>query len=359
MSDPRNLVRVVSGGKEFGGWKSVRIEAGIERIARSFDLEVTDKWPGSTGVATRIHQGDLCQVYIGDDLVCTGYVDATPIRYDAHSVSTGIKGRSKTADLVDCGAINKPGQWRGLKMEAICGSLCSPYGISVVTQTDTGDSISDHQIQQGESVFESIDRMMRLRHVLATDNEKGELVFIDVGSGGRASTALELGKNLLTGNAALDYKGVYSEYVCKGQRTGEDDEEAIEYTGEEASVSDATTGRRRVLVLKQSGQANEGTCKDRVEYERAHRAAKALQTAYLVNGWRQDSGQLWLPNQTVRVRDPLIGFDQDMLVAETAFRLDASGLLTEITVGPKDGYVTKAAKKSKGAGGNLWADIKA
>ena len=50
----------------------------------------------------RIRPGDLCQVFIGNDLVLTGFVDATPIRYDGNAVGVGVKGRSKTADLVDC-----------------------------------------------------------------------------------------------------------------------------------------------------------------------------------------------------------------------------------------------------------------
>ena len=102
MTDAVNAVRLLVNGTEYGGWKSVRIAAGIERQARDFDLDVTDRWPGQTEIPRRIQPGDPCQVFIGDDLVLTGYVDATPIRYDGKSVTVGVKGRSKTADLVDC-----------------------------------------------------------------------------------------------------------------------------------------------------------------------------------------------------------------------------------------------------------------
>ena len=99
---PENSVRLIVDGAEYSGWKAVRISAGIERVARDFDLEVTDKWPGQTDIPRRIRPGDACQVFIGSDLVMTGYVDATPIRYDGKSVTVGVRGRSKTADLVDC-----------------------------------------------------------------------------------------------------------------------------------------------------------------------------------------------------------------------------------------------------------------
>lgn len=407
--DPANAVRLLVNGQEYGGWKSVRITAGIERQARDFDLEVTDRWPGQTDIPRRIQSGDPCQVYIGQDLVMTGYVDATPIRYDDKTVGVGVKGRSKTADLVDCCPIPtgqsttvsdggtwkdvigpdgkksnvvKPpaksaNQWRNQKMEVIAAALAAPYGVRVVAEVDTGKAIPDHQVQVGETVFESIDRMMRLRHVLSTDNEKGDLVFIDVGSTGRAGTAIELGKNILTGNSPLDYKGVFSEYIVKGQRAGNDeqygsdvseeegsaeDDSNTTVTGETATATDARAKRRRVLVIKQSGQADEGTCKDRAEYERAHRAAKALQTDYTINGWRQEDGSLWLPNLLVRVRDGLVGFDTEMVIAEVSWILSKEGFRVEIKVGPPDGYRTKAGKlkasKSQKGGGPEWSDVK-
>lgn len=410
QADSINAVRLVVNGQEYGGWKSVRIEGGIERQARSFDLSVTDRWPGQSDIPRRIQPGDPCQVFIGPDLVMTGFVDATPIRYDGKSVGIGVKGRSKTADLVDCCPIESgkstapasgagtwkdvigpdgkqpnvvkapptaANQWRNLKMEVIAAALAAPYGVRVITEVDTGKTIPEHHVQVGETVFESIDRMMRLRHVLSTDNEKGDLVLIDVGSSGTASTALELGKNIMAASTELDYKGVFSEYVVKGQRSGNDEQygadvaeeegEAEDYgpttlTGETATATDARAKRRRVLVLKQSGQADEGTCQDRAEYERAHRAAKALETSYTVTGWRQDDGTLWRPNMMVPVRDALIGFDAQMVIAETAWILDDEGHRTEIKVGPPDGYRTKAGKlkksKSQKGGGPEWSDVK-
>lgn len=401
--DPKDVVTLVVNGEEYGGWKAVRIEAGIERQARSFDLSVTDRWPGQTDIPRRIREGDLCQVFIGADLVLTGFVDATPIRYDGTSVGVGVKGRSKTADLVDCcpvptgvataasggmwrdvigpdgkkpNVINPPAktasQWRNQKLEVIAAALAAPYGIRVLSEVDTGRPIAEHQVDVGETVFESIDRMMRIRHVLSTDNEKGDLVFIDVGSAGRSDTPIKLGVNILEGDAPLDYKGVFSEYIVKGQKAGNDDQFGVDASEEEgvssgaspqtASVRDARATRRRVLVIKQSGQADDGTCQDRAEYEKAYRAAKALETRYTLVGWRQTGGELWKQNQIVRVVDPLVGFDVDMVIAELAYVMDERGLRTEVKVGPSDGYRSKAGKlkpeKSQKGGGPDWSDVK-
>lgn len=412
MSQMNNAVRLEVNGSDYGGWKSVRIEAGIERQARSFDLAVTDRWPGATDVPRRIKPGDACQVYIGADLVLTGYVDATPIKYDGRSITVATRGRSKTADLVDCCPVQSSStagssaaeswadvkgpagtkaakvqppaqsasQWRNQKLERIAAALAAPYNVQVYAEVDTGKPIAEHSIQVGETVFESIDRMLRLRHVLSTDTALGQLVFIEVASGGHASTAIELGVNVLSADATLDYTGVFSDYIVKGQRAGsdsafgsavseeegestpEDDAGAPQLDGSSGTARDNMALRRRVLVLKQSGQADEGTVQDRADYERAHRKAKALQTTYTVAGWRQDDGALWVPNQLAAVRDEKVGFSVDMLIAEVAYILDDQGMRCELKVGPPDGYRTKAGKlkasKRQKGGGAAWSDVK-
>lgn len=410
MSKIENAVRLLVNGVEFGGWKSVRIGAGIERQARSFDLSVTDRWPGSRNdIPRRVRAGDVCEIYIGADRVLTGYVDGTPIKYTAKTVTVGVGGRSKTADLVDCcpvqgtrdtsgagaggnrwaqlgvqsatGSNPAPaaraiapnakggsgGQWRAAKLEQIAADMAAEYGVKVVAEVDTGAPLS-HQVQQGETVFESIDRMLRMRHCLATDNALGELVFVVAGSGGKATTSLELGRNIREGDAPLNFSKVFSEYICKGQKAvsnqqadnddaGDDVDAAIESSiGSSANVTDNRVNRRRVLVLRQSGQADEGTVGDRVNFERANRAAKALETVYVVDGWRQEDGALWVQNQQVRVIDTLIGFDAEMLIAEVTYLLDDEGQRTELRVGPLDGYVSAAQKKQKKANTKIVKD---
>lgn len=355
-----NSVRLVVNGAEYAGWKSVRIEAGIERVARSFELAITGVWPDMPAAAAQLKPFDACQVFIGADLVVTGHVDAAPVDYDAERWDMGVAGRSKTADLVDCSAINQPGQWRGLKLEAIAAALAAPYRGVVRSEIDTGTVIADHQVQVGERVFESLDRMMRLRQVLATDDAQGQLVLITPGSGGTASTALTAPGNVKGGSARRDYSDVFSDYICKGQRAGDDEQFGEAVSEETASSAQAGVPRKRVLVLKQSGQADAGTCQDRVDYERSHRLGKALESIHTVQGWRQDDGSLWRPNLIVRLRDSFLGVDADRLIVELAYVLDERGMRCEMRLGPLDGYLTKAAKVAKAkkaGGGSSWADV--
>ncbi|CAG0967003.1 hypothetical protein MTYP_01048 [Methylophilaceae bacterium] len=349
-------------GEDYEGWLEVDITAGIERQARDFNLAITRTWPGATDIPRRVRPGDVCEVWLGADKLLTGYVDATPISYDDRAVTVGVKGRSKTADLVDCSADFGKGQWQGRRVEKIVADLAAAYGIKVITEVDTGGTVADHQIQPGETVYESIARLLALRQLLSTDDAEGNLVLVNPGSAGRATTALRTGENVLRADAGLDYKDVFSTYVCKGQRAGSDLDAAETLAESVARVTDTAIGRHRLLQLTQSGQVDVNTCKDRVKYEAVYRSARALEASYTVQGWRQADGKLWLPNQMVRVVDPVIGYDDDMLIVEVNYSLGNAGTLATLKVGPRAGYVpspeqAKKAKAKKDKGNTAdWGD---
>lgn len=350
MSD---LVTLTVNDQEHGGWKSVRIEAGVERQARSFEVSLTDRWPGQSGPVRRVRPGDAVEVRIGSDLVVTGYVDATPVDYDGSGYTLQIRGRSKTADLVDCSADNPGGQWRGRKAEDIAAELAARHGVDVVNETDTGAVIPDHQIQQGETAFESLDRLGRARQILITDDEHGRAVIASPGSGGSAATRLELGVNIRSGSAGFDFSEVYSHYQVKGQRSGSDEAFGTDVAAGAGTATDTSLKRRRVLIVRQSGQADSTTCAARAGYEQQVRSAKANEIRYTVAGWRQTpGGPLWKPNQSVLVVDPIMEVNGELLVSEVIFSLDEQGQRTELVVVPAAGLATKpdTAKKRAAKG---------
>lgn len=358
-----NEITLRVNGINYGGWLDVEITLGIERQARDFRLGVTRTWPGASELPRRIRAGDVCEVFIGADKVLTGYVDATPISYGATSISVGVTGRSKTADLVDCSATHKTGQWRNVKIERIASDLAKIYGVKVINEIDTGPPISDHQIDTGETAYESIGRLLALRQLLSTDNASGDLVLINAGSGGKAVTALVYGQNILQADAALDYKDVFSEYVSKGQRAGNDNDYAETVAGVSASVKNTNASRYRNLIIQQAGNVTTLDCQQRVKYERAYRNARAIESVYTVQGWRQENGALWLPNQIVYVKDPVIGFDDELLIVEVSYRIGSSGSTCTLKVAPRDGYIPspettkKESSKKSGKGGDTWSEV--
>ncbi len=349
MIEPENQVTLRVGGSRYEGWTGVRIGAGIERVARDFSLtlkrELSNQGlPNFVGV---VKQGALAEVLIGNDLVCTGFIDALPISYDDQQVSFSANGRSKTADIIDCAAIYKGGQWRGRTLGQIASDLASKYGIKVIDRGVSGAPIPEHQIDPGETALESIGRALQLRQVLAFDDEQGRLVLDRVGRE-RAHTALVLGENIKSADTSRDFKDCFSEYRVEGQRSGNDDDFADSTNVQQAVSLDARVSRKRVLLIKQSGQSTLASCRDRAVFERNRRAARPFETTYTVTGWRQGDGSLWRPNIRVLVWDEYLGFSgAEMVIAEVEYSFDEQGTVAVLRVGPAGAYLPEPADPKK------------
>ncbi len=340
-------VTLLVNGQRHEGWKDVRVTCGLDRAARDFDVSITRNWPDQQrGTSLPITIGDGVVLMLGADRVMTGYVDATPVRYDANSLTLGIAGRSKTADLIDCSAADSPGQWTNARVEQIAQALAAPYGVTVRTETPTGEPIPDHQVQQGETAFESVDRLLRARQLLATDDAEGALVLVAAG-GQQADTALSLGQNILSADYACSGRDLFATYVCKGQGSGNDQAFGADVSEASGRATDIDIKRNRYLVLQQSGQADNLTCQERAAYERDLRKARARTVVYTVQGWRQDSGALWTPNLLVQVTDSWCGINRRLLLSEVTYALGDQGTRCSLTLLPAEAYVDAQKRRSE------------
>jgi len=341
MPDTSLNVTLTVDGLEYAGWTSVEISAGLERQARDFSVGITSRWPGQA-VARPIKPGARCEVRIGGDLVLTGYVFATPISYDDKQVTVSIKGRSLTADLVDCAAINRPGQWKGQTVQTIVRAIAGTYGLQMVSETEATTTVADHSIQPGETAFKSIDRLLTLFRIFSTDDAQGRVVLAKPGSAGQAFDRLEVGRNVKSGGAQFDFSKLFSQYRVIGQHAGSDDVFGSAASEVSALSDDDRVLRKRVLVIQEQGQLTPALAASRAKWEAANRISKALTASYVVQGWRQSNGALWLPNMLARVVDPVLGFNRDMLITEVKYSLSQSGTLCSLQVAPPAGFEPEA-----------------
>lgn len=382
-------VEIRVGGKTYGGWKSVVIEIGMDQLTRGFKLSVTDTFPGNTDFH-RLRNGDLVQLFIGDDLICTGYIDHVNVSYNGTSITVTVDGKSKTVDLVDCCPVAKYGaiasksdnawtgvvvgkdgkkheipaasvqttSWKNIKTSEIIASLAAPYGIAVHATAEIGEKLTDHTVVPGEKVKESINRLITKDNLVVMDDEAGDLVIVEPGDAGECTDALELGKNILSGSANFDASKLYSRYVVLGQHAGTDTDFG-RTASEDRGMSDSQlVTRPRLLVLKDKGQSSKMTCGKRADFEKRYREAQYTAAAYTVQGWRQSDGRLWKVNAQVRVNDALLGIDELLLITKVEFSLSSTGALAKILCTPLAGYKREGAKaEDKASSKNPWTGV--
>ena len=308
------MLRLKVNGRVFSGWTGVAITRGIKQLSSTFNLELTDKWDGAPW---NVKPFDLCELFDGDALIITGYIDSANVSYASGSHNISITGRSKTADLVDCSAPST--QFRGQTFEQIAKALAAPFGVDVVVETDTGAVIRTWKPDEGVTVFEALEALARLRGLFLTDNAQGALVITRAGKD-KTSTDLVSGENIKSASSAFDVRDRFSHYLVKGQQKGSDTIDAETAAHAAGSVTDKGVTRYRPMMLMAEEQADLDTAKKRAQWEANIRFGNSQSFSVTVQGWRHSAG-VWQANKRVRLNDAYLGVDAEFIIASVQMSL--------------------------------------
>lgn len=327
MRSPRLSVN----GVKYGGWQTVQIVRSLESIAGSFQFtafEPGSPWP--------IVEGDKCELYLGDEKIITGYVDARSMELSAESHTLSVVGRDRTGDLIDCSAVLDDLEFIGLDVLAISKKVCAPFGISVSLQAGVTLPPAPKRvvINPGDTVHDVIDRACRLAGVFAISDPDGNLVITKAGTAQTRSNLIE-GQNILTARAVFDASARYRRYIVNAQLQADDDISGVDAASIRGEAIDMSVARSaRVLVVRAEGGASILYTQQRASWEANVRAARSDTVTITVQGWEQtDGGDLWPVNAPVVVSSPALGVTGLMLISEVVYSLDASsGTTTELTL---------------------------
>ncbi|MEJ1436376.1 MAG: hypothetical protein RPU61_03565 [Candidatus Sedimenticola sp. (ex Thyasira tokunagai)] len=323
MSD----VRLETNGIKYGGWKAIRIQRGIEQISGQFELSLTEKW-AEQNTPRPIRPGAACRISIDGETVITGHVDDVDPQYSSKSHSITAKGRDATADLVDCSAPSF--QWKGQTLLQGAEKLCRPFGIRVQAATDVGAAFT-FKNNEGETVFETIERPARIRGLLLISDGQGGLLITRAGTK-RAAGRLVLGKNIKEAKGHFSHRNRFSSYTIKGQSNGNAFSEAAQAYQVMAEVTDQAIKRHRPMIIVEDDPIDAAAAKTRTTWQRNVNAGRSQSVTYTVQGWRDQGGALWSPNWLIPVDDGYMGISREMLITTVALILDDQGERAELTV---------------------------
>lgn len=341
-------------GRMYAGWKSVSVRRGIEQLAGTYDLGLTERWPGQS-TDWQIPPGERCEILIGDDVVITGYVDEISVRYDASSHAIRATGRDRAGDLVDCSAPSEA--FSNLTLLQIAQKLCKPYGISVVDQTTATKQprvpgrLPKQAVQPGESVFKTLEKLAKQDGVLLVSDGEGGLLITRAGLGGDCQVGLEFGVNILAASYDYSFANLYSEIVVKGQASAAGADKfdlssvapkgLVRRAAANARSANSAITRYRPLMIVAETQADARRCQERAQFEASVREAKARKISITVQGWREKpGGAVWEPNKRVHVRCPWMRTAEWWLIAQVAYKLDEGGSTAELTLTSEDAFNT-------------------
>lgn len=328
-------------GRAYSGWKSARITRGIETVAGSFELSVSDRWNGNETPWPIVEEDECIVTVNGVDLI-TGWVDSRTLDYDAKQHSLSVSGRDKAGELVDCSAVFKTWEYAQVALLSLAKKICAPFNIPVALDPSIKKLPAPYTkftIDPGETAFGVLDRACQICGVLPVSDGQGGLLLTRAGTA-RADTQLIEGQNILHASAHYEATGRFGTYIVTAQKPGVDEDFGAGAASVKATSHDFEVVRtERILMIHQGEAMTLSLAKSRAQWEATIRKAKAVTFTVRVQGWTQASGVLWRPNELTRLTSPKIGVDGDLLITQVKMSLDASGgTLTELTLKPPDAF---------------------
>jgi prophage tail gpP-like protein len=321
------------------GWTRVRVTTGIERFPRDFEVSYTEAFPNAADVI--VQEGDICQVFIGDDLVLTGFVDKRMQRIGRNEHTLAVSGRGKCSDLLDCAAYWPGNQFLNQPILSIASRLAGIYGVTVNLDLNAngGDPIAQVVPIPSESVFTVLERLARFRGLLLLEQPDGSLLLSAVSTLAMASGFQE-GINVESATTVFSMDGRYSDYIALRQSL--DFLKDIGSGGNlVAHLIDPGVQRLRYrIIVAEPVYTGIDVVTLRAQWELNRRYGRSLQVKILTDSWRDSSGALWQPNRLVSVNVPTLKLSNvQWLISEVTFSLDENGTHAELTIMPPQGFL--------------------
>lgn len=320
------------------GWTEVRVTRGMERMPSDFEISLTDPFPLDPNSFV-IQPGDPCKVFLGSDLVVTGYVGGLAPSFDDKSHTVSVSGRGACQDLVDCSAEWPGCQIVGSNVLEVAKRLASPYGIQVnaAPGTDLGPRIHQFNFSLGETPYSLIERVSRFAAVLSYEVPDGGLLISGVSSVSAASGFRE-GVNILSASAHYSMDQRYSHYL--GYAFPVNISEDIGVVNLQAKTEDRNVKRRRLYALvSEYGDYHYDVIKKRTYWEAARRMGRSKCVNIKTDSWRDASGRLYEPNTLVTVDSPSLKLANEvMTICEVTYRFSKQGTECELLCMPPEAF---------------------
>lgn len=337
MSD--DLIIEVNGQK-VQGWEKIRVTRSIERTPADFEITMTERYPGELEPMI-INAGDPCKVYLGADLVITGYVDRVGSLLTGTTHEVTVIGRSKSADLLDCSAEWPGSQIMGSSVVDIARKLCKPYGINVINRSaNNGPVIPQFTLILGETVFSIIERMSSYSRFLVYDDTDGNLLIDRVNTTDQAASGFEEGVNVESARITRTMDNRYSQYVAfkisidnfndfsQTLALGDSNQLAITY-------DKGVPRYRRLVMIAEPVSGGRDLVVARALWESARRLGRSQSVHIRTDGWRDKAGKLYTPNTLAKVHIPTMKVVNEMLtISQVVYERDETGTHADVSLMP-------------------------
>lgn len=351
-----DIITLVVNGTEYRGWQSISVNDSIGSAASSFQLSVTERWQRNDGyqrqlIHWKLKSGDSCVVKVAGETLITGYIDVHNPAISATSHTVRVSGRSKTADLIDCSAVHSPGNFHDQTTLQIASAIASPFGISVEMGGGASPALVEKfELDNGETAFESIERLCRKHQLLITPTREGnlQLTYADKSAYGFVLS------HWIEASVTSDYSQRFSEYRAKGQRHGYDEIDPLKSSRVYKQTDVSGVGRYRPKIVRPEGTTTDADAQKRIDWQASRDLGDSLKMDITLLGFRTPgnagTGSIWQKNKRVAVSSEELGVGQQLLIESVSFEKSAQGTFTRLSLVHPHAYAPEPPSPGKAGG---------
>jgi prophage tail gpP-like protein len=317
MPKTEEYCEIVAGGQKYRYWDDVEVTRNFKEVVSEIRLSVAEISPqgARSWSSLRLKPGDPVSAYLAGTLVATGKVAVRQVAYDKNTHAVRFIVQSKVADLVNGTVEAKPGQYRKSNLKQIAGAVLGPYGIALaISGAPAGaDKIFERvSVQVGESPFELIERLCRMRNLHLVDDAQGNLI---ASRGGDAVGGdLQEGRNILSAQMVWREDQAVDQIKALGDEHGRDQKWGDEVRGNSATAKNPEYSGHRPLHILAEQPGDKQDMQMRADHEVDGNVGGMLTADITVRGWLRDDGSLWIEHvgKNVDVFSPML-FPMDKL----------------------------------------------
>jgi len=308
------------------------------RILRTMDT-VADGWTASLawapGLNLELDKRLLpysylpASVYIGGELLVNGLLYNIESEISGSGRRKNLEGFSFTADLMDS-TLKPPYEKNNFTLKQRAEELVAQIGIAVIFDIDPGDPFDRITANEGDTIFNHLNKLSRQRSGLLSSTPQGDLLVHQSASGAPVAT-LEEGRQLVRNfKAGFNGRARFNAYRALGKSPA----------GNKVGIAnDDNVPRSRFLTFTVN-ETTKGDIQKAADWRRSKQLADALTIPLPVSDWFDPAGNLWRENTLVTVISEAIhvpdGFD--FLIRSVEYVLDGTARTATLNIVPPQVY---------------------